>query len=286
MLSVSPLTENIGSEIKGVNLAAENSDQTVAEIAATLAQRGVVVIRDQSLSIAQFVGFCRRLGPLDIHLLNQFAKPGFPELNVNSNIIENGKPIGLADAGRYWHTDGGYIEKPYQSTILYSVEIPFQDGVALGDTIFASTAAAYDALPEPKKKSLGDMRAIHAHGVARERRGREHALALDATQVKEMKKGISHPVVRTHPTTNRKCLYLDEGTTRGIDGMDDAESQALIKQILEHVLQPRFMYRHSWRVGDILMWDNCSTIHCAIGDYKLPLRRLIYKALVTGTVPQ
>lgn len=283
MLTSVALTEKIGSEIKGMDLAGETSDEAIAQVVQTLAERGVVVIRNQNLSIEHFMGFSRRVGPLAIHSLNQFAKPGFPELMVNSNIVENGKPLGLADAGRDWHTDGAYTETPYRSTILYSIEVPVENGKALGDTVFASTAAAYDALDPEMKRKLDPLKAVHAHGVARDKRGNAHALEYE--QAREMKKGVEHPVVRTHPVTGRKCLYVDEGTTRQICGMDEPESDALINSIVRHVIQEKFIYRHNWRVGDVLMWDNCSTLHQALGDYKLPLRRLIYRTLVKGTKP-
>ena len=283
MLSISPLTAHVGAEISGINLAGDTSDDAIAKVNAALAERGVVAIRDQHLSIEQFMAFSRRLGPLAIHSLNQFSRPGMPELMVNSNIIENGKPIGLADAGRDWHTDSAYTERPYRSTVLYSVEIPVRNGVALGDTIFASTSASYDSLDDAMKQRLVGLRAVHAHGVAREKRGR--GLALEENQHKEIHKGVEHPVVRTHPTTGRKCLYVDEGTTARIVGMDEAASEALVGQLLEHVLQPQYLYRHNWRVGDILMWDNCSVLHCALGDYLPTERRLIYRTLIQGTVP-
>jgi len=283
MLSISPLTQHIGAEIKGINLAGDTSDDAIAKVNATLAERGVVTIRDQHLTIEQFMAFSRRMGPLAIHSLNQFSKPGMPELMVNSNIIENGKPIGLADAGRDWHTDSAYTERPYRTTILYSVEIPVRDGVALGDTIFASTSAAYTSLDDTLKQRLAGLHAVHAHGVAREKRG--GGLALEEKQHREIHKGVEHPVVRTHPATGSKCLYVDEGTTARIVGMEAAASEALVKQLLEQVLQPQYLYRHNWRVGDILMWDNCSTLHCALGDYLPTERRLIYRTLIQGTVP-
>lgn len=284
MLDAVQLTEHIGTEVRGLDLAAGIGDAVAAQLRDTLARRGVLLIRGQSMDVGQFMAFSRQMGPLAIHSLNQFSKPGFPELMVNSNIIENGKPLGLADAGRDWHTDGAYRDVPYRSTILYSLEIPIEGGRALGDTVFVSTARAYDELDEPMKQRLAGLQAVHSHGVAREKRGHGHK--FDGSLMKEIQKGVEHPVVRTHPDTGRKCLYVDEGTTLKIAGLPEEESQALIATLLAHVLQEdRFGYRHNWRVGDVLLWDNCSTLHKALGDYALPMRRLIYRTLVQGVKP-
>jgi taurine dioxygenase len=200
---------------------------------------------------------------------------------VNSNIVENGKPVGLADGGQHWHTDGAYLEAPYRTTILYAVEVPVNDeGVALGDTAFASTSAAYDALPEDTKQRLEGMRAIHCHGVAREK----YKPALDKSQSEALRKTVEHPVVRTHPVTGRKCLYVNPGSTLRLAGMEEKESESLLASLCERAVRPELRYRHNWRVGDVVMWDNCSTQHCAIADYE-PRRRLLYRTIVQGERP-
>ena len=211
------LTERIGSEIRDLDLGRETPDEDIAYVVQTLAERGVVVIRNQKLTIDQFMGFSRRVGPLAIHSLNQFSKPGFPELMVNSNIVENGKPLGLADAGRDWHTDGAYTETPYRSTILYSVEIPVENGKALGDTVFASTSAAYDALGPELRQKVDSLKAVHAHGVARDKRGNAHALEYE--QSREMRKGVEHPVAVVQRNHWRGChLEVLHSTQMGPNG--------------------------------------------------------------------
>jgi taurine dioxygenase len=282
MLKATRLTPHIGVEVSGADLAGTSDEATIKEVLALLDENGVVVMRGQALSVEQFMGFSKRVGPLAVHSLKQFSKPGFPELMVNSNIVENGKPLGLADGGQHWHTDGAYLGEPYRATILYAVEVPVQNGVALGDTMFTSTAAAYDALPADMKERLSIRRGVHCHGVARAKKAKP--LALDAEQEAKLAKTVEHPAIRTHPYTGRKCVYVNPGSTLRVTDMPEDESDATLKTLFAHVTRPEFVYRHKWRVGDVVMWDNCSTQHCAVGDYH-PLRRLLYRTIVQGTKP-
>jgi len=273
------LSPKFGVEVKDVNLSDPLEDNVMNKLVTALYEQGVVILRRQNLTIESFMAFSRRIGPLTIHPLKQFSKPGYPELMVNSNIVENGKPLGLADGGQDWHTDGAYIERPHRSTILYAVEVPIQDGIVLGDTMFASTTWAYDSLSENLKRLIDPLTAVHRHGVHRERRGAAvHIRGLGDPALG----GVQHPVVRVHHNTGRKCLYVNEGSTAYIQGLGDTESQDLINTLIRHVVRPEYIYRHKWQAGDVVMWDNCSTQHCAIGDYKPPLRRLLYRTVVRG----
>lgn len=285
MLTTHPLTPHIGTEISGIDLSGTVAPAIVDEVLHILDERGVVIMRNQNLTLENFMAFSRSLGPLDVHPLRKFSRPGFPELMINSNIIENGQPIGLADAGQHWHTDGAYLEKPYRITLLYGVEIPVQDGVPLGDTIFTSTSAAYDALEPALRERLSTLKGINVHGVGRKKYSAT-PLDLGAELSKKIQSGIEHPVVRTHPYTGRKCIYVNPGCTSQLAGMSESESDALLQQLYEHTTRDEFIYRHRWQVGDIVMWDNCSTQHRAVGDYALPLRRLIYRTIVQGTPVQ
>lgn len=285
MLNTVDLTPHLGTEIKGLDLSRGVGSDTVAAILRVLDERGVVTLRNQQLTLESFMAFSRALGPLDVHPLRKFSRPGFPELMINSNIIENGQPIGLADAGQHWHTDGAYLERPYRVTLLYGVEIPVNDGVPLGDTCFASTSAAYDALDPALRQRLANLKGINVHGVGRKKYSAT-PLDLGADLSKKIQSGMEHPVVRTHPYTGRKCIYVNSGCTSQIAGMSESESDALLQQLFEHITRAEFVYRHRWQVGDILMWDNCSTQHRAVGDYALPLRRLLYRTLVQGTPVQ
>lgn len=205
MTSVVQLTQHLGVEIQGVDLAKRTRDANISDIVTLLDKHEVVVIRDQTLAVDQFVAFSRLVGPLAIHPLAQYSKPGFPELMVNSNIIENGKPLGLADGGQRWHTDGAYLETPHHSTILYALEVPIKDGIALGDTMFASTTAAYDALGAAMKNELLRLRATNFPNLARERGGQG---VFNESQRKKFAQGAEHPVVRIHSRTAKKCIYV------------------------------------------------------------------------------
>jgi taurine dioxygenase len=198
---------------------------------------------------------------------------------VLSNIIENGKPIGNADAGRTWHTDMSYTKTPPRGSLLYAREIPIEKGRSLGDTVFASAAAAFESLPEGEQASLLGLRAIHRGSAKKYAPGSKLA-----DMVKDIP-DVEHPVIRTHPATGRKAIYVCEGECVGIRGMADEEGLPLIKRLADLVTRPEFCYRHRWRAGDLLMWDNATTQHLAISDYQLPLRRLMHRVTVNGTVP-
>jgi taurine dioxygenase len=240
--------------------------------------RGLLIVRKQRLDAASFQAFSRSLGELSEHALDKFAMPGFSELMVHSNIIENGEPIGRADTGERWRIDGAHLKTPYRATAIYAVEIPAKDGVTLGDTWFASTSAAYDALEPALRQQLQGMRAIHMHGAGRKKRSAPYFPDSGLTQT--FRRGVEHPMVRTHPQTGRKCLYVNPLTTSHICGMNEHDSSALLDQLYHHMARPEFVYRHQWQAGDLVVWDNCMTQNRTANDYELPLRRLIYRVQV------
>jgi taurine dioxygenase len=278
-MQIKPLSKHVGAEIVGVDLATELPDDVFERIDDAWNRYSVLVFRDQKLTPEQQIAFSRRFGDLEISPRTQFALPGHPEILVLSNIIENGKPIGNAEAGRTWHTDMSYTKTPPRGSLLYAREIPVEDGRALGDTVFASAAAAFESLPKERQAALVGLRATHRAGAKKYAPGSKLADA-----VKDMP-DVEHPVIRTHPTTGRKAIYVREGECVSINGMADTESLPLIKELSEMIPREEFCYRHKWRVGDLLMWDNSMTQHLAISDYKLPLRRLMHRVTVNGTVP-
>ena len=184
-----------------------------------------------------------------------------------------------------WHTDLSYTAEPSRCSLLYALEVPFENGVALGDTLFVNTCAAYDALPDEMKARLAGLKATHSY-TARYQRMQQGGsrVELDEDQKKAVPE-VVHPIVRTHPFTGRKCLYVNEGFTVGIVGMPKDESDALLADLYEHVTDARFMYRHRWQVGDLLMWDNCSTQHNAIANYAPHQRRHMRRTTVRGSAP-
>ena len=278
-VQIKPLSRYVGAEIVGIDLAEPLPDDVFRKIDDAYNHYSVLVFRDQKLTPEQQIAFARRFGELEISPRTDFALPGYPEILVLSNIIENGKPIGNADAGRTWHTDMSYTAKPPRGSLLYAREIPVENGRALGDTVFASAAAAFESLPQERRAALIGLRAVHRAGAKKYAPGSKLADA-----VKDLP-DVEHPVIRTHPVTGRKAIYVREGECVSIRGMADTESLPLIKELSEMVPREEFCYRHSWRVGDLLMWDNSMMQHLAISDYKLPLRRLMHRVTVNGTVP-
>lgn len=284
-MKIRAISPTFGAEIVGIDLAQELDSSTFATIEKTYNECSVVLFRGQRINDEQHVRFSRRLGELEIHVLREFVKPLHPELYVLSNIVENGKPIGIKDAGNYWHTDLSYTRSPSRGSIMYALEVPHAtDGRPLGDTLFASTAAAYDALPQSMKTQLAELKAVHRFW---DRYLRERKAAGSDVIVSDERRAqtpdVVHPIIRTHPFTGRKCIYVNEGFTIGIVGMPEKESQALLRDLFERCAMPENTYRHQWQVGDVVMWDNCATLHRATVDFALPQRRLMQRTTLTGT---
>ena len=272
-----------GAEI-ACDLAQDLDDETFWEIQSAFHNNIVVVFRQQTLSNERHIEFSRRFGELEIHIVKKYLLPGYPEILLISNIRnEQGEHIGLADAGFTWHSDTSYRRRPSRCSLLYAKEVPERDGQPLGDTVFANAIAAYEALPESMKRRLDGLKAIHRYS-ARRRVADSPRPKLTREQLDETP-DIAHPIVRTHPYTGSKSLYITAGECVGIEGMPDDEAVELIAELDTHCVRPEFLYRHKWQVGDLLMWDNTSSMHLAICDYALPERRLMHRTTVIGTVP-
>ena len=272
-----------GAEI-ACDLAQDFDEATFREIEHAFHDNIVVVFRGQTLSNERHIEFSRRFGELEIHIVRKYLLPGFPEILLISNIRDDrGEHIGLADAGFTWHSDTSYRRRPSRCSLLYAKEVPQRDGRPLGDTVFANAIAAYEALSESMKKRLAGLRAIHRYS-ARRRGADSPRPKLTQAQLEETP-DIAHPIVRTHPYTGRKSLYVTAGECVGIEGMPKDEAVDPIAELDTHCVRPEFLYRHKWQVGDLLMWDNTSSMHLAICDYALPDRRLMHRTTVIGTVP-
>jgi taurine dioxygenase len=281
-MRIVPSGDVIGAEIGDVDLAQPLADADFAEIEAAFNRHAVLCFPGQHLDEAQLVAFARRFGEVERIFLTQYSHPRHPEIMYVSNIRENGRDIGHADAGRVWHTDMSYTARPPRATLLYALEVPVENGVALGDTHFASVADAHDSLPEETRRRIAGLRAIHQVAGRRARTGTgQH----DQAQRREQP-AVAHPVARTHPYTGRKCLYVSKGECEGIEGMAQDGALALIDELADHIVEPRFRHTHRWRARDLLMWDNCSVQHLASFDYHWPRhRRLMHRVTVGGSVP-
>jgi taurine dioxygenase len=211
-------------------------------------------------------------------------------------LDERGNAIGVQDAGRFWHSDLSYKQVPSLLSALYALEVPVRDGVVLGSTSFASATAAYDALPEAEKRRLQGLRNVHSYRYYRARnvQAQKEEQARGARTVQEHAPSEAQlasvpdteaPVVRTHPVTGRKSLFVNEAHTSRIVGLPEEEGAALLARLCAHIVEPEFRYEHRWRAGDLLMWDNVAVQHKANFDYELPLRRLMHRTTVRGSAP-
>ena len=278
----------LGAEIV-FDLSRAIDDRTFAELEGIFHDNIVVFFRDQHLTNEQHIAFSRRFGELEIHIVKKYLLPDDPEILLVSNIKNDaGEHIGLADAGFTWHSDTSYRKNPSRCSLLYAKEVPHRDGKPLGDTVFANCIAAYEALPDAMKRRLAGTKAIHRYSMRR-RVDNSPRPKLTAAQLAETP-DIAHPIVRSHPYTGRKALYVTAGECIGIvlrDGEQMPEDEALdmIAELDAHCVRPEFCYRHSWRIGDLVMWDNASAMHLAICDYALPERRLMHRTTVIGSEP-
>ena len=287
MLDINRLGKALGAEVTGIKLD-EIDDDTLETLKEALFEHGVICIRgQQGLSPQGQVDFSNRLGTIHQHILDQFAFPGHPEILVLSNETDDqGNLIGIKDGAQYWHSDTSYEKAPLWISILRAGKLPVKDGKTLGDTMFVSTCAAYEALPDQMKQRIADLKAVHSYTTfTKARQGREKIRGKTTQAQKDRVPDSIHPVVRTHSVNGRKCIYVNEGFTLNVCGMPEDESRALLDELFEHIKKPAFLYRHQWQPGDVLLWDNPQTQHCAIGDYDVPLYRTMYRTAIKGTVP-
>jgi alpha-ketoglutarate-dependent taurine dioxygenase len=278
-IEVIPTGAALGAEIRGVDLSQALGDNVFALIERAFDEHGVIFFRNQKITPPQQVAFTRRFGDIEFNIFGErWSVEGSPEIVVVSNVTEDSRPIGVKRAGENWHSDMCYTPRPPRGTMLYAHEIPTLHGLPLGDTEFASAAAAWEVLPGEMREFLASRRALFDF-VGRKR-------AFPPTQAEiDRNPPVTHPVMRTHPKTGRKCLHVMRDDCTGIEGLEGEEAEALIAALADHIVKPAFIYRHQWRPGDLLMWDNCTVQHRAIQDYDLPQRRLMHRTTMGGAVP-
>jgi taurine dioxygenase len=279
-IRVAPSEGTIGADIFDVDLSKRLDDATFQAVEDAFNAHSVICLRDQRLTEDQFIDFARRFGEVEIIFLTHYAHPACPEIMLVSNIQEGGRNIGHVDAGRVWHTDMSYTATPPRATLLYAIEVPEENGRVLGDTLFASAVAAYDDLPEATKRRLDGLRAVHRVSGRRKKTG----TGKEDNRLRDQQPDVIHPVVRTHPVTGRKAIYVSEGECVGILGMDDGEALPLLHDLAQRAIRPEYRYRHRWRKGDVLIWDNPAVQHIALRDYEWPRhRRLMHRITVGGS---
>lgn len=287
-LTIRPFANAIGAEVLGFDMSKPMDEPAFRTIEEAWNRHAVLVFRDQKMTEEEHIRFSKRFGDLEEHVLYQYRHPKHPDIFVVSNVKDDtGRHVGAYDAGRYWHTDLSYMAVPSRGSVLYAIEIPHDDdGAPLGDTLWTGTAAAYDGLSDSMKRRIENLRAE----FSLENRHKKLIADGDANAVLNEKHKASappvvHKVVRTHPITGRKCIYVNEGQTARILDIPEDESRDLLKELWAECTRPDYIYRHKWRVGDVVMWDNIPTQHLAICDYALPRRRYLQRTTLRGTAP-
>ncbi|MGO4304093.1 TauD/TfdA dioxygenase family protein [Cupriavidus sp. RAF12] len=281
-MNIVPNADGFGARIEGLDLSRPLTDTDQSQVEQVLGRYGVVSFPNQSLDAASLKAFSERFGELEINVAGKYQEPDIPEVMILSNIVEDSKPIGLADAGQDWHTDMSYSRMIAFCNILYGIEIPHRNGEPLGCTEFCNMHAAYDDLPADIKARLDGMTVLHDFNkfweMMRREKGSQRPPLTEAQRA--AKPPVSHPVFLTHPITGRKVLYANPGYSVRINELPPQQSDEMLAYLFAHQLQDKYRYRHRWTVGDVLMWDNMGTIHNAVADYRPDERRLIKRCQV------
>ncbi|MES2026235.1 MAG: TauD/TfdA family dioxygenase [Pseudomonadota bacterium] len=279
--NILPFDAPLGAELIGLDLAREIDTPDFSRIHQAHLDHHLLVFRDQRITPAQQIEFSRRFGALQIHVLHQFQLTGHPEILIISNIKENGEPIGLGDAGHFWHSDLSYVDVPSLGSMLHAQELPAEGG----DTLFANMHLAWDTLDAHLQKKITGLKAEHSYlaQYAELQRRNPWRPNLTVEQIAKVKP-VLQPVVRTHPETGRKALFVSEHFTTRIDGLPEDESRDLLNQLFAHSVKPEHVYRHRWQPHDLIFWDNRSLMHLAAGCPE-DQRRKLYRTTIEGDVP-
>ena len=258
---ITSLSPVLGAEVVGLDLNEPRSEPVFVELERVWQEaNGVLVFREQDLDPTAQISFSRRLGALEEHVATRYLLPGYPEIyRVSTKKDADGKAMGNPESGRYWHSDLSYLDPPAKASLLYALEVP----PIGGDTMFTNMAAAHDALSEPIRTMLDGLMAVHDYSYVRRMFSPGFGRSADPSKVPP----VRHPVVRPHADTGRKTLYVNPGFTTHIEGLSRHESDTILELLFDHATRPEFIYRHSWSVGDAVLWDNRSTMHHAVHDF-------------------
>jgi taurine dioxygenase len=274
-LAFRPLSYGLGAEVQGFDIAGPIDNYQFAQVHKAFLDNGILLFRDQKVTREQHIAFSRRFGELDKHeSLPRDRHPDYPELLLVTNEPKpNGQPSDSKYTGQLWHSDLSFTPVPALGSVLRGIDIP----PVGGDTMFANMTMAYDALSEGMKRMIADLHGIHT--------GTRKIVDLSEDRKEEARKlnpPIAQPVVRVHPETGKKALYIGEKVSCFVD-MTEEESRPLIEYLCRHATRPQFVYRHQWRANDIILWDNRCTMHVALGDYDEKERRHLERTTVKGS---
>lgn len=276
---LTPLAAAAGAEIAGLDLSAPVDPALREAILAAFVRHHVLVFRGQSLSMDQQAAFSRYFGELEEHVIRRPDGSRTPPVHAVSNLDDAGRPTKTPHThGNYfWHTDKSYHAVPSLATLLHAVTLPPEGG----DTQFANMAMAYRALSDEKKAAIAGLKVVHSWEANRRNTGNRPA----TEEEKRDRPPVTHPLVRTHPDSGEKGLYIGYHTSH-VEGMPEDEGRALLFELLEHATQPQFVYTHRWRPGDLVMWDNRCLLHRAVANYEMDKHaRILHRSVVRGSVP-
>ncbi len=273
-----PLSEHTGVEARGVDLSRPLDEEIRLALNRVFVERSVLVVRDQTMTATQLRDGVRNFGEIFPQHNTRFALPECPEIHYLSNQDR------YPDGSRYipgagYHTDHSNSEMPPKATLLLAIKLPDTGG----DTQFVNMAAAYDALPEATKERIVDLKAMH---VYQSKHSARKLMDLTNEAKKNVPKAVYHPIVRTHPESGRKTIYINPIRIAAIDGLEEADALNLLNELLQHATQEQFQYRHKWRLGDLVIWDNRCLLHKANGDYDHETQcRYLYRVMLQGDRP-
>ena len=268
----------LGAEVMALD-ASRATSADVKRLQELLARHGVIVLRDQTIRPAEYVAFAKLFGEIEPSTREQYWLPEQNEIYVISNVVENGRPIGNANDGFFWHTDQYYFERPTAYTFLYGIETPLVGA----DTQFCSTRALYEALSSAEKERLGHIQIVASHAKLNEIRRQEGKPVTDEDI--EKCPDVVHPLVRRHPISDDKFLYFSADRASKPLNMSDGELSGLLKELFEKATRPDNIYSHKWRPKDLVIWDNRGLLHTATNYDKVKYRRITHRLSVIGERP-
>jgi taurine dioxygenase len=272
---IRPLSSVMGAEVIGIDVARALPQDVHRQLEDAFNEHKLLCFRDQLLTTDSLVAFTRTWGPPGEHTMPGQLRDGITDVNIASNADENGRPNGKHPdpTAMRWHTDRSWRRDPVTATLLYGLEVPREGG----DTLFANTAMAYEALPQPLKDAVTPLTVIHSVEYSRNTGGGHKATAYELSIAPPQ----PHPLARIHPATGKRALFIGCHAWK-VDGMSDAEGRQLLDDLLEFATKPAFVYRHKWRRHDLLMWDDRCTLHSATPYDTARELRTMYRTVVAG----
>ncbi|MGE0424253.1 MAG: TauD/TfdA dioxygenase family protein [Reyranellaceae bacterium] len=276
-LSITPLSPHTGAEVHGIDLTGGVDEATRAQLNRAFVERSVLVIRDQTLSPSQMLDAVRLFGEVFEQHNTKFSLPDCPLVHYISNkdFFPDGRRY---IPGEGYHTDHSNAAEPPKATVLHAIELPDTGG----DTQFVNMHVAYETLPDAIRSRIDQLKAVH---IYQSRHSARKLMGLAPTRREQVPASVIHPIVRTHPESGRKSIYINPIRIDAVVDMDEPEALALLDELLTHATQPGHEYRHQWRPGDLVIWDNCCLLHKANGDYDMDQTRYLYRVMLRGDVP-